>query len=195
MSKTGSKKQFHIVIGISGSVAAPKGIILARMLSKLAGVDVSIIASPSSKYFLEKHDWELVDSAVFDKECYSSVDKVKHVMIAQQTDLLVLYPATLNLLSACSTGAADTLPSLVFHAYDGPVMIQPAMNSKMYTSLAYRRNELWLSQDPRINILAPKTGRLACSDFGVGRAWEPEEMLAFIQKWMLTNSHNGPELN
>jgi phosphopantothenoylcysteine decarboxylase/phosphopantothenate--cysteine ligase len=104
-----------------------------------------------------------------------------HISLADAADLLCVAPATANFLAKAAHGVADDLLSTVYLAFDGPVVLAPAMNSQMWSKPAVQRNVRQLLED-RVQIIGPEEGWLSCRKIGVGRMAAPEKIFAAIQR-------------
>src|SRR6204780_5293263 len=105
-----------------------------------------------------------------------------HIQLSRAADLLVVAPATANILAKMAGGLADDLASTVLLATDKPVLIAPAMNVRMWLHAATRRNIARLEADG-IRIIGPNEGEMACHEYGPGRLAEPHEILAAIETY------------
>ena len=103
-----------------------------------------------------------------------------HIQLSRAADLLVVAPATANILAKMAGGLADDLASTVLLATDKPVLVAPAMNVRMWLHPATRANMATLEQRG-VAVVAPEEGAMACNEFGPGRLAEPPEILAAIE--------------
>lgn len=171
-----------VLLGISGGIAAYKTPELARLLIK-AGAEVRVIAthnalkivSPITLATLTHHN---IYSEVFDAETNYSPE---HISIAEWGDVLLVAPATANIIGKFANGLADDALSTTFLAFDKPVFIAPAMNNKMYEHPIVQQNIRQL-QAIDVQIIDPAYGPLACGTEGRGRMEEPENIVAFLDE-------------
>lgn len=171
-----------ILLGISGGIAAFKTPELARKLIK-AGAEVRVIATQNalkivSPITLATLTHNNVYSEIFDPETNYSPE---HISNAEWGDLLLVAPATANIIGKFANGIADDALSTTFLAFDKPVFIAPAMNNKMYNHPIVQRNIRQL-QAIDIQIIEPTEGLLACGTEGKGRMEEPENIVAFLEE-------------
>ncbi|MFX4057090.1 MAG: bifunctional phosphopantothenoylcysteine decarboxylase/phosphopantothenate--cysteine ligase CoaBC [Spiroplasma sp. hy2] len=170
-----------IILVITGSIAAHKGLHLYEALKKEH--DVELLLTQDALKFLK--DWPTTaKTEIFMKQYYDKKDLSEHITIAEQVDLFVVYPATQNFIAQIAHGFTNTLASLVYSATQSYKMIFPAMNSKMYLSPANLRNLAQLIVDGN-QIYEPRSGMLACNMVGIGRAWEWEDVLKEIKQFLV----------
>lgn len=165
-----------MVLAISGTIAAPKGIQLYNLLR--VNMKVILLLSPTAKFFLPSVP-KLSSDVIFDQDFYTKNDVIKHTTIAQQAKLFIAYPASANLIAHLSHGWADNLVTLVYLAANCPKIVQPAMNSVIFQSRSVQRNLAVLQADG-VTVLNPAFGSLACGVAGIGRAWEPTAMYQYV---------------
>ncbi len=183
MDKENSKFQGkHIVLGVTGSIAAYKIANLTSMLVK-QHADVTVIMTRNATNFINPITFEtltnhkcLVDT--FDRNF--SFD-VKHVSLAKQTDLFLVAPASADIIAKLACGIADDMLTTTFLACKCPKLIAPAMNTNMYENPIVQDN-LQKLRDYGMEVIDPASGRLACGDVGAGKMPEPEVLLAWIAR-------------
>jgi phosphopantothenoylcysteine decarboxylase/phosphopantothenate--cysteine ligase len=108
--------------------------------------------------------------------------RISHINLAESADIVVVAPATANIIAKVANGICDDLLSTTLCAcWDKPVLIAPAMNSRMWANPAVQRNVEILRQ-MKFELIGPETGRLACGTEGVGRMAEPADILAAIER-------------
>lgn len=173
----------HIIVGVTGSIAAYKAAMLIRLLVK-EGADVRVIMTPLAKEFitpltlatLSKHPI-LVE--FFDPEngAWNS-----HVSLGEWADAYVIAPATANTLSKMATGEADNLLTTTYLSAKCPVFAAPAMDLDMYAHTATQRNLRQLQADG-VYLIEPASGELASGLVGKGRMVEPEEIAARLKSF------------
>lgn len=176
-----------IVLGVTGGIACFKA---AALCSKLAqtGADVRVIMTESATKFvapltfqtLSRHD-VIIDT--FDEK---DASVVSHINLADSADLVVVAPATANILAKMAHGLADDMLSTTLLATTAPVMVAPAMNVHMYAHPAVLANMQTL-RDRGIHFVEPGEGQLACGYVGKGRLAEPEELMAAISRMLHPN--------
>ena len=169
-----------VLLIIGGGIAAYKSLQLIRLL-RGAGMGVVPIltkagaefVTPLSVAALAGHK---VYSALFD---LTDEAEMGHIQLSRSSDLVVVAPATADLMAKMAGGRADDLASTLLLATDTPVLIAPAMNVRMWEHAATQRNLATLKDDG-IGFVGPNAGDMACGEFGPGRMAEPEEIMAAI---------------
>ncbi|MCP1305985.1 bifunctional phosphopantothenoylcysteine decarboxylase/phosphopantothenate--cysteine ligase CoaBC [Paenibacillus tyrfis] len=172
-----------ILLGVSGGIAAYKG---AAVCSKLAqaGADVRVIMTESATKFvapltfqtLSRHD-VIVDT--FDEK---DASVVSHIDLADRADVVVIAPATANVIGKIALGLADDMLSTTLLATTAPILVAPAMNVHMYAHPAVQANMQKLAERG-VRFIEPGTGQLACGYVGKGRLAEPEEIVAAVERF------------
>ena len=164
----------HVLIGISGGIAAYKVPILIRLFIK-SGAEVKVVATRNSLEFVTKLTLETLSKNKLYVDTFGSENdySTEHVSYADWADFLIVAPATANILGKFATGIADDALSTTFLAFDKPVFVAPAMNCRMYENFAVQENINKLKSSGVI-FIEPGVGELACGDFGKGRMEEPE---------------------
>jgi phosphopantothenoylcysteine decarboxylase/phosphopantothenate--cysteine ligase len=167
----------EILIGVTGGIAAYK---TAALVSKLvqSGAGVSVIMTRCATQLVGPKTFEAltgrpVGVKVFGRGAHP------HIEAAQKADLFCIAPATANIIAKAACGLADDLVSTVLLAFDGPVLMAPAMNTKMWEKPAVKRNLAQLRADGII-MIDPGEGRLSCGEIGAGRMAEPEQVFQAI---------------
>ena len=174
----------HIVIGISGGIAAYKTLSLIRLFKK-NGYEVRVTATRNALQFVTPLTIETLSqnrlyTDMFDTQCTLEVE---HISMAEWADALVVAPATANIIAKFSHGIADDALSTLFLAVKKPVFIAPAMNSNMFGNIAVQQNIATL-QERGCHILSPNDGFLACGTTGSGRMQEPEEIFDTVDEYL-----------
>ena len=172
--------QPRILLIVSGGIAAYKSLELVRLL-KRQGVAVRAVMTASAAEFVtplslgvmtEDH----VYGAMFDLK---EEREIGHIQLSRQADLIVICPATANILAKMAAGIADDLATTILLATDKPVLAVPAMNVRMWNHVATRRNLAQLAADG-VTIMPPDEGGMACGEWGPGRLPEPPDVAARI---------------
>ncbi len=164
-----------IVIAVTGGVAAYKIPMLVRLLQKKKA-KVKVIMSENatnfvSKYLLEVLTKERVYISMFDDY------NIEHISLADESDFIILAPATANIIAKLSTGIADDLISTMLLAYRNKLLIVPSMNTNMYNNKIVQKNINFLKSINNFYIMESSSGSLACGYDGKGRMPEPIEIL------------------
>ena len=163
----------RVLLIVGGGVAAYKALELVRLLRK-AGVAVRPILTRAGAEFVTPLSLSsLCEDKVY-SELFSLTDEAEmgHIELSRQADLVVVAPATADLMAKAANGHADDLASTTLLATDKPVMMVPAMNVRMWGHAATRRNLATLRADG-VTIVGPDEGPMACGEFGPGRLAEP----------------------
>lgn len=176
----GMLKGKTVVLGVTGSIAAYKIASLASMLKKL-GADVQVLMTENATHFINPITFEtltgnkcLVDT--FDRNFQYSVE---HVALAKRADVVMVAPATANVIGKLVHGIADDMLTTTVMACKCKKYISPAMNTQMFENPIVQDN-LKKCQEYGMEIIAPAVGYLACGDTGAGKMPEPEVLLEYI---------------
>jgi len=170
----------RILLIIGGGIAAYKSIELVRLLRK-AGYVVRCVITRSGEQFVTP----LTLAALSENKVYTSLFDLKdevemgHIQLSREADLVVVAPATADLLAKMAAGIADDLATTLLLATDKPVLAAPAMNVRMWLHPATQRNIATLRGDG-ITVMAPDEGEMACGEYGPGRLPEPAEIKSAI---------------
>lgn len=173
----------NIILGISGGIAAYKAPLIVRLL-RSAGASVKVVCTSNALEFTTKTTLETLSeypvyADVFEKDFVHSTE---HISITDWADLMIIAPATGNIIGKFAAGIADDALSTTYMAFNGPVFIAPAMNTKMWLSKAVQDNMLEMKNRQHM-IIGPAEGDLACGYSGAGRMSQPEEILALINEY------------
>lgn len=166
-----------ILLIITGSVAAYKALELVRLL-KAQGAEVhAILTRSGAKFITPLAVSSLTGTKTYD-DLFSLTDEVEmgHIELARIAELVLVAPASADILAKMAAGIADDLATTALLATDKPVIVAPAMNHKMWAHEATQRNVAQLKQDG-IRFIEPTEGEMACGEFGVGRLAEPETII------------------
>ena len=172
----------HIVLGVTGSIAAYKIASLASMLKK-KNADVTVIMTQNATNFINPITFEtltgnkcLVDT--FDRNFQYSVE---HVALAKQADVFLVAPASANVIAKAAHGIADDMLTTTLLACQCPKIIAPAMNTRMFQNPIVQDN-MKILEKYGMEVITPATGYLACGDTGEGKMPEPELLFEYIVK-------------
>jgi phosphopantothenoylcysteine decarboxylase/phosphopantothenate--cysteine ligase len=170
----------RILLIIGGGIAAYKSLSLIRLL-KTAGAAVTPVLTRAGGEFVTPLSvsalaGEKVHSALFD---LTDEAEMGHIQLSRVADLVVVAPATADLMAKLATGRAEDLASTLLLATDTPVLMAPAMNVRMWEHPATQRNLATLKADG-VTFVGPDAGEMACGEFGPGRMAEPEAIFAAI---------------
>lgn len=181
-----SKKR--IVVGVSGGIAAYKACDLVSKLSK-KDYEVKVILTKHAEKFVSKLTFEAlchnyVETDLFDE---SNEDPIAHITLAKWADLVIIVPATANIIAKVTHGISDDLLSTTFLACNKHKMICPAMNTQMYENPITQKN-IQACKDLGYQILDPVVGHLACNDTGKGKMIEPADIVEAIDNYFNTSN-------
>ncbi len=164
----------RILLVVGGGIAAYKSCELVRLIRK-GGGDVTCVLTEGGSQFVTP----MALAALSENKVYTSLFDLKdevemgHIQLSREADLVVVCPATADLLAKMAAGIADDLATTAILATDKPVMAVPAMNVRMWEHEATQRNVEWLRQ-AGVHVMQPEDGAMACGEFGPGRLPEPE---------------------
>jgi phosphopantothenoylcysteine decarboxylase/phosphopantothenate--cysteine ligase len=178
-AKALSEKRVLLIVG--GGIAAYKALELTRLLRK-AGVCVRPILTAAGAQFVTPLSLSALAEDKVYSELFSLTDEAEmgHIELSRSADLVVVAPATADLMAKAANGLAGDLASTTLLATDKPVLMAPAMNVRMWEHAATRRNLATLKADG-VSFVGPEDGAMACGEFGAGRMAEPPAILAAIQ--------------
>ncbi|MCY1683517.1 bifunctional phosphopantothenoylcysteine decarboxylase/phosphopantothenate--cysteine ligase CoaBC [Kocuria sp. SL71] len=162
----------RIVLGIGGGIAAYKSALLLRLLTE-AGHHVVPMPTRAALEFVGAPTWEALSGEPVSTGVFDRVDTVNHVRQGQAADLVIVAPATADLLARAAHGLADDLLTTTLLATEAPVLLAPAMHTQMWENPAVRENVAALRRQGR-HVLDPASGRLTGQDTGPGRLPDPE---------------------
>ncbi|WP_137802361.1 bifunctional phosphopantothenoylcysteine decarboxylase/phosphopantothenate--cysteine ligase CoaBC [Kocuria sp. 2SI] len=162
----------RIVLGIGGGIAAYKSAVLLRLLTE-AGHHVVPMPTRAALEFVGAPTWEALSGEPVSTDVFDRVDAVNHVRQGQAADLVIVAPATADLLARAAHGLADDLLTTTLLATEAPVLLAPAMHTQMWENPAVRENVAALRRQGR-HVLDPASGRLTGQDTGPGRLPDPE---------------------
>ncbi len=175
-----------VVLGVAGGIAAYKACSLLRLLTE-AGHDVTVVPTASALHFVGEATWSALSGKPVHTDVWSDITEVPHVRIGQQADLVVVAPATADLLARAATGQADDLLTNVLLTARCPVVMAPAMHTEMWDHPATQANVATLSERG-VHVVPPASGRLTGRDTGPGRLPEPEELYAVCERELARTS-------
>ena len=171
----------RILLVISGGIAAYKALELIRRLRE-RGASVRCVLSRSAANFVTPLSVSALSGDKVYGEIFSLTDEAEmgHIQLSRDADLLVVAPASADLLARMAAGLADDLAATVLLATDKPVLAAPAMNVRMWNHPATQRNVAQLQADG-VQFVGPADGDMACGEYGPGRMSEPMEIVAAIE--------------
>jgi phosphopantothenoylcysteine decarboxylase/phosphopantothenate--cysteine ligase len=171
----------RILLIIAGGIAAYKSLELIRRLGE-RGVSVRAILTRAGAQFVTPLSVSSLTRERVFTDLFSLTDEAEigHIELSRSADLIVVAPATADIMAKMATGLADDLATTALLATDKPVLIAPAMNVRMWTHPATQRNLSTLLQS-NVTVVGPNDGDMACGEYGAGRMAEPEEIVAAIE--------------
>ena len=176
----------RILLVIAGGIAAFKSQELVRLLRKHDASVRGVLTDAGAKFVTPLALQALTEDKVY-TDLFSLTDESEmgHIQLSRDADLLVVAPATANILARMAAGLADDLATTVLLATDKPVLAAPAMNVRMWTHAATQDNVETLRKRG-IHFVGPNDGVMACNEYGPGRMSEPEEIVAAIESLLTT---------
>ncbi len=172
-------KNRKILIGITGSIAAYKSILLARLLLK-AGAEVRVVMTPAAKDFVSSLTLSTLTKNPVSIDLFNEAEWANHVMMGRWADVMIIAPLSCNTLSKMAHGACDNLLMATYLSATCPVVVAPAMDEDMWKHPSTKENLSKLSSFGNLIIPVGK-GELGSGLFGEGRMAEPEEIVEFIE--------------
>jgi phosphopantothenoylcysteine decarboxylase/phosphopantothenate--cysteine ligase len=171
----------RILLIVSGGIAAYKSLDLIRRLRE-RGASVRCILTEAGGQFVTPLVLAALSEDKVYRELFSLTDESEmgHIRLSREADLLVVAPASADLIARMAAGIVDDLASAALLASDKPVLLAPAMNVRMWEHKATRRNIARLEADG-VRLIGPEAGAMACGEFGLGRMAEPADILAAIE--------------
>ena len=166
-------KKKNVLLGITGSIAAYKSVDIARRLIE-QGANVNVVMTAASCRFIPPYTLEAVTGNPVHVDLFQ--DSFSHINLSKESDLLIIAPVTANTINKLSCGIADDLLSNLWLTYEGPVIMAPAMNFRMYRNAIVQKNIKALKKSG-IEFVGPAEGNLACGEEGAGRMSEVPEII------------------
>ena len=187
--------QKRILLIISGGIAAYKSLDLIRRLKERGAAVRCVLTAGGAQFVTPLSVAALSEEAVF-QDLFSLKDESEmgHIRLSREADLIVVAPASADLMAKMAAGLSSDLASTVLLATDKPVLLAPAMNTRMWEHPATRRNFRTLLDDG-LTAVGPGQGDLACGEVGAGRMSEPLEIVAAIETLLAPRGALGGALN
>ena len=169
-----------VILGVSGGIAAYKIPNLASMLVK-SGADVHVLMTENAAHFITAVTFETLTGhkCIIDTFDRNFEFEVEHVALAKKADLLLVAPATANVIGKLAHGICDDMLTTTAMACQCPMLVAPAMNTRMYENPILQDN-LEILKKYGMTVIDPAAGRLACGDTGAGKMPEPEDLFDYI---------------
>ena len=180
----------RILLIVGGGIAAYKGLELVRRLTE-RGASVRVILTQGGAAFVTPLSFAVLSG----EKCFTDLFDLKdeaeigHIRLSREADLVVVAPATADLLAKMAAGLANDLASTVLLATDKRVLVAPAMNVRMWQHAATRRN-LAVLRDDGVHFVGPEEGEMACGEYGPGRMAEPAAIIEAVER-LLSEREQG----
>lgn len=177
----------EILLGVTGGIAAFKA---AALVSRLVsdGCSVSVMMTEAAAELVAPKTFQSLSGRPVRLSLWEDISAHPHIDAGRKADLFCVAPATADILAKAACGIADDLLSTSILAFDGPILLAPAMNCTMWSKPAVQRNVSRLEEDGFF-FVGPESGRLSCGETGTGRMAEPEQIRGAILE-ILRNSRN-----
>ena len=172
------KRISKVILGVGGGIAAYKSCDLLRRMQE-RNYDVTVVPTPSALNFVGIATWEALSGKKVTTQVWESVDEVRHVKLAAENELILISPATADLIARIAIGRADDLLTNLILASNAIKVLIPAMHPNMWNNAATVAN-IALLQERGFHVMRPATGRLTGTDSGVGRLPDTSEILSFL---------------
>ncbi|WP_169007300.1 bifunctional phosphopantothenoylcysteine decarboxylase/phosphopantothenate--cysteine ligase CoaBC [Faecalispora jeddahensis] len=175
----------HVLLGVTGSIAAYKAAEIANILTK-QGCEVDVILTKSAQEFITPLTFQTLTKRKVYTKMFDEilVNEVEHISLAKRADVCVVAPATANLIGKLASGIADDMLTTVLTAVRGtPVILCPAMNTAMYENEIVQENIRRLKKHGTL-FIEPKEGLLACGDLGRGALAEVETITETVLRYL-----------
>lgn len=164
----------RIVLGVTGGIAAYKACTLLRQFTE-AGHDVTVVPTEAALEFVGKATWEALSGRPVTSAVFEEIPAVNHVRLGQEADLVVVAPATADVMARAASGAGNDLLTTVLLTARCPVVMAPAMHTEMWLHPATQANVATL-RSRGVHVIDPDSGRLTGADTGPGRLPEPDQI-------------------
>ncbi|MFH8632157.1 bifunctional phosphopantothenoylcysteine decarboxylase/phosphopantothenate--cysteine ligase CoaBC [Streptomyces lydicus] len=185
------RERARVVLGVSGGIAAYKACELLRRLTE-SGHDVRVVPTASALHFVGEATWSALSGNPATTEVWESVHEVPHVRIGQAADLVVVAPATADMLAKAAHGLADDLLTNTLLTARCPVIFAPAMHTEMWENPATQENVATLRRRGAL-VIEPAVGRLTGVDTGKGRFPDPVEIFELCRRVLARGERGGFE--
>ncbi len=181
---TGTRR---IVVGVSGSISAYKATFIIRQL-RAAGHEVKVVASAAALKFIGESTLAALSGAPVASQLFSDAGAVEHVAIAEWAQLLLIAPASADLIAKLAVGRADDMLTTTALTTTAPIVISPAMHTQMWQHPATVAN-VEILRSRGVKVIEPASGRLTGKDSGPGRLPEPERIVAQALEFLRQSEH------
>src|SRR5688572_241359 len=180
--------KFHIGLGVCGGIAVYKAVEVLRLLQK-SGCEVSVAMTRHATEFVQPLTFKALNEGhvIVDDYDPANPDPIAHINFSQNIDLLLIVPATANIIAKFANGIADDFLSSTYLASTAPVLIAPAMNTTMWEQPSTQRNIERLKADGA-RFVEPVAGELACKTVGTGKLEDVENIVAQAMDLLTTET-------
>lgn len=184
-------KDKNIILGVTGGIAAYKCVDLVSRLRK-QGANVHVILTKGAQNFVTETAMREISGNPVVTSMWQEIQQydVEHIALAQLADVVLVAPATANVIAKCACGMADDMLTTTLLATKAPVFFAPAMNTNMYENSITQQN-LHTLQERGCHIIEPAAGHLACGASGVGRMPEPQELVEILADFFATGKETA----
>lgn len=184
-------KDKNIILGVTGGIAAYKCVDLVSRLRK-QGANVHVILTKGAQNFVTETAMREISGNPVVTSMWQEIQQydVEHIALAQLADVVLVAPATANVIAKCACGMADDMLTTTLLATKAPVFFAPAMNTNMYENAITQQN-LHTLQERGCHVIEPAAGHLACGTSGVGRMPEPQELVEILADFFATGKEPG----
>lgn len=184
-------KDKNIILGVTGGIAAYKCVDLVSRLRK-QGANVHVILTKGAQNFVTETAMREISGNPVVTSMWQEIQQydVEHIALAQLADVVLVAPATANVIAKCACGMADDMLTTTLLATKAPVFFAPAMNTNMYENAITQQN-LHTLQERGCHIIEPAAGHLACGTSGVGRMPEPQELVEILADFFATGKETA----
>lgn len=181
--KTSKISGLNVLLGVSGGIAAYKAVDLASKLTAAGAVVDTVMTENACKFVLPKSFEAVTGRTVYTSMWENPAGfQIGHISLADSADIVVVAPATANIITKAANGICDDLLSTTLCAcWQKKVLFAPAMNERMWTNPAVQKNVKTL-KEMGFEIIGPEKGRLACGEEGIGRMAEVPDIIKQIEK-------------
>jgi phosphopantothenoylcysteine decarboxylase/phosphopantothenate--cysteine ligase len=179
----------HIVLCVSGGIAAYKAVELCRLLVD-AGAHVAPVMTADAEHFIGKTTLSALASEPVHTTLWDDANPIPHTRLAQRADLIVVAPATARVIGSYTAGISSDFLTATLIATRAPVLVCPAMHTEMWEHASVQENIATLRRRG-VHILEPETGRLAGGDLGAGRLAEPQRIFSEVEQLLTPGDLHG----
>lgn len=170
-------KARHVLLGVTGSIAAYKAVFILRRLND-SGVKVTVVMTRAAREFVRPLTFEVLSGRPVFTSLFDSSEEIRHLTLAEAVDLVLISPATSNTIGKIANGISDDLLTTIVAASPAPLILAPAMDGEMWNNPALQKN-ISILMARGVEVIPPEDGPLASGKSGIGRL-APEELI--VQK-------------